>query len=343
MPVRYNETIIIGGGGGGGPNPVDDFSIGIRITDTIPAANDTLAVSFTFPDTIPAINDAVSLRLVFDDVVNAVTDSLLRLGITITDVIPIANDAATFAVGLVLADTVPTINDSLLRLGITVADIIPAISDNLLQLGIRISDVVPAINDNLLQLRINIGDVLNAPTDAAELAFTFTDTIPIANDTHSALGRAWLSASAGTGVTTPANADGPNNGTNAVISTAVAGATTETLTSSVGVGLPTNLVLPATAIYRGWFSYTETLSTSSGQLLLRSTGALFADKVMLAIAANTDHSGGTFTYDLIANGVNTVALLRSCTVLHSTTDAAAGVTPAVMNVDAGTIEITAFL
>lgn len=266
------------------------------------------------------------------------TDSF-TIGIRVADTVPGATDSLSVAFSF--PDTVPAVTDAASLL-LVFDDIVAAVTDALLRLGIGIADTVPIANDvATFAMQLALSDTVPAVNDAVTLRFTLPDTVGLPSDARTSLGRAWLSGSAGSGVTNPGNADGPNNGTNAVISTAALGSTTETLTSNVGAGLPTNLVLPATAIYRGWFAYTETLATSSGQLLLRSTGGLFADKTMLAITANTNHAGGTFTYDLIANGVNTVALLRSCTVLHSTTDAVAGVTPAVMNVDAGCIEFTA--
>ena len=200
-------------------------------------------------------------------------------------------------------------------------------------------------------------------TSAFDLAGLFADDISAQTETvkadiqglgdsntapaeaQSFLVKFWLNDSAGTGVSTPTNANGTNDGANAVVSTAPAGATTETLTSDVGDSIPAGTSFTA-AVYRGYFRLRTTFATSTAEVVLTSNGALFTDKVMATLAAvngDTNHLTGTFTYDLIANGVDTLAKLQSCRVLHRTTDAAAGVSPAIVDVDAGTIEMTGVL
>ena len=157
--------------------------------------------------------------------------------------------------------------------------------------------------------------------------------------------RVWLSGSTGTGVVDPGNADGEfvnnNVGLEAVVRTAVAGSTTETLTSQLGSNVPTATV--TSVLYRGWFGSENTLITSVGEIILHSTTAAFTDITMFSNSApNTiiDHSTDTFTFDVVAAGVDTLAKLQSCEVLHRTTDAAAGVTPHTLSVWAGAFEIT---
>ena len=60
----------------------------------------------------------------------------------------------------------------------------------------------------------------------------------------------------------------------------------------------------------------------------------------LLILNPNEYLTGDFTYDLYAAGVNTLAKLQSCQMLHRVSDAVAGVTPHVLTVDAGAIDIT---
>ena len=60
-------------------------------------------------------------------------------------------------------------------------------------------------------------------------------------DARSALIRVWLSGSAGSGVTNPANANGPNDGTLATISTAVLGDAFEIMLSALGTNVPSGI------------------------------------------------------------------------------------------------------
>lgn len=147
--------------------------------------------------------------------------------------------------------------------------------------------------------------------------------------------RVWLSGSAGPGVTNPGNADGQANGTNAVIQTAPLNPNTEAMTSQVGANLPAGVNVTS-AIYRGWFSATVPLVTSTVSIIADYSGG---SVTMLSTTASVSHAGGTFTFDLVAAGINTIAELQSMTVRHVTNDLAAGVSPATLNVDAGAIEL----
>lgn len=150
--------------------------------------------------------------------------------------------------------------------------------------------------------------------------------------------RVWLSGSAGSGVDNPTNANSENNGTVATVETALLGSASETLTSEVGVNIPAGVSV-ASAIYRGWFTATLPLGTSSAELIAHSSTALFTDVVMNNVAGNW--LDGSFTFDLVAAGIDTAAKLGSLQIYHRTTDLVAGVTPATMTVDAGAVELAA--
>ena len=220
----------------------------------------------------------------------------------------------------------------------------------------------PAGFTDAFSLGIKAADSTTVPTDAATFAMAlalsdsnasqsetvtlgisgtgFSDSSTAPSDANSFTMRVWLSGSAGTGVTNPSNADGANNATNASVQTAVAGPTTETMTSQLGSNVPTATV--TSVVYRGWFQSANQLVTSTGSIILHSATAAFTDITMFtnsALNTTVDHSSGDFTFDVVAAGVNTLAKIQSCEVLHRTTDAAAGVTPHVLTVDAGCFEI----
>jgi hypothetical protein len=170
----------------------------------------------------------------------------------------------------------------------------------------------------------------------------FSDSIETQTESTSFKFRVWLSGS--TGGTTPANADGSNNGTVATLRTAVAGPSTITLTSQLGINVP-NLTITS-AIYRGWFKSVNILTTSFGRIFLVSDGALFANKIMInnsTVNTTIDSLDGSFTYDLIANGIDTIEKIQSISLRHNTSDVAAGLSPHVMTVDAGCIELIVIL
>lgn len=183
-------------------------------------------------------------------------------------------------------------------------------------------------------------------TEAVTLSFPspdFGDTMNTPTDARTALLKVWLANSAGTGVTSPANANGQNDGALATLQTAPAGPTTITMTSDIGVNVGAGLTFTS-VLYRGWFEAKTTLITSTCKIVAHSSTAAFADITMFTqstLNGDTNHLSGDFTFDLFAAGVNTLAKLQSLQIVHSTTDAAAGVTPAVLTVDSGSADIVA--
>lgn len=189
-------------------------------------------------------------------------------------------------------------------------------------------------------------DASSAPADAGIFNLQFpADTSPAPDDASTTAVRYWLSGSTGTAgnVTNPTNADGQfviGAPTNAVCRTVPAGAAAATLTSACGAAI--GAVTFTTAVYRGWYRLQTTLGTSTAKVVLHSTTAAFADVTMDTLAAvngNTDHLTTPLVFDLVAAGVDTLAKLQSAQVLHQTTDGAAGVSPAIVTVDAGAIEL----
>lgn len=230
--------------------------------------------------------------------------------------------------------------------------------------------VSPAFSESISLNIKGINDAANSPTDAATFAIALSeaesasaateavklgisgsgvnDSSAAPTETKTFTLRAWLSASAtsnalGTSdsVGTPANANGQNDGAVATITTAVAGNARCTMSSTLGANLPSGISI-ASCVYRGWFKSVNTLITSTTRIFLHSTTGLFGDQTIFTnsgLNTTVDHSTGDFTYDLIANGINTLAKLQSLQVFHATTDAVSGVTPAVLTVDAGSIEV----
>lgn len=186
----------------------------------------------------------------------------------------------------------------------------------------------------------------NPATESTTLTFpagNFDDPNTAPTDARSALLRVWLANSAGTDVSNPANANGANNGVNAVVQTAALASNPETLTSDIGVNVGAGLTFSALT-YRGWFRARTTLVTSTAAVIAHSSTAAFADITMFTqstLNGDTNHLGGTFTFDLLAAGVDTLAKLQSLQIFHRTTDAVAGVTPAILDVDAGAADIVA--
>lgn len=193
-----------------------------------------------------------------------------------------------------------------------------------------------------MSARLSQSDTNAAQTEALKFTFPsndFKDTSALQTDARSFLVKIWLSGSAGTGTTSPANADGPNNGTVATLQTAVGGASTVTLTSSLGANIPT---LPiTTAVYKGWFKNVAALATSTAKVTLHSSTGLFTDLIIFTNSAATtiDYTTTPLSVDLIAAGINTLAKLQSIQVLHFTQDVATGVSPTVLTVDAGEIDL----
>lgn len=203
--------------------------------------------------------------------------------------------------------------------------------------------IMSPVDVSTFEIALQLEDTNDTQTESITLGISgplFSDSNVIPSDSQSFTLRNWLSGSVqSTGVVTdPANADGQNNGTVATLTTALLGSN-PTMTSICGATLP-NAVL-VSAVYRGWFNANITVLTSRCIITARSTTAAFADFDMFNVDTSINHMGGTFTVDLIAAGVNTLAKLQSLQILHKTTDLVAGVTPAIFTVDAGCIELAA--
>lgn len=213
------------------------------------------------------------------------------------------------------------------------------------KLNIQVADSVAAQSDAAtFALALAEAESIAAQTEAVSLGISgagLNDSNASPTDARSALLRVWLSGSAGSGVTNPANANGQNDGAVATLQTALAGASTITMTSNIGSNIGT--IAFTAVLYRGWFEAKTTLLTSTVKIVAHSSTGAFADITMFTQSAtngDTNHLAGDFTFDLFAAGVNTLAKLQSLRILHSTTDAVAGVTPAVLTVDAGAADIS---
>lgn len=213
------------------------------------------------------------------------------------------------------------------------------------KIGIKSNDSNVAPTDNAtFKLSLSQSDTNASQTETVKLALPspdFGDSNIAPSETRTISMKVWLSGSAGTGVTSPTNADGANNGIVATLQTAPTGTNPLIMTSALGANVPN--VTVTSVIFRGWFKSVNTLITSTTTLTLRSSTALFADIIIFSnAAANTtiDNLSGTFTYNLITGGINTLAKIQSVQLICKTQDAAAGVSPAVLTVDAGAIEIT---
>jgi hypothetical protein len=210
------------------------------------------------------------------------------------------------------------------------------------------SNATPTDNSTF-KLTVTEPESNNTPTDTATLKFPtppdFGDTNTVPTDARTMKLRVWLSGSTGTSnVTNPANANGQNNGVFSSQTTTVGGASTSQLTSQLGSNIGT--ITFTAAIYRGWFDLTTTLVTSVVSIVAHSSSALFTDVTIFTFSGlngSVNHDAGDFTFDLIAAGINTLTKLQSLVILHNTSDAVGGVTPAVLKVDAGAAEITAVI
>lgn len=293
-----------------GINPAPTVVVTPPTGGTGPNPSDAVTFKINFPETPNVVpTDGVSLKLVFPDTNAAPSEGMaLRInGLGDTNVAP---------------------NDLLTKLGITWQDLNNAPTD---------------IGTYLLNLLL--ADTNAAPTDVFVPKIQFSESSAAPTDANSFVLRAWLSGS--TGGTNPTNADGntPPTGGGAVatIQSALAGSTPVTMTSALGTNIPAAISITS-AIYRGWFKVVNTLVTSTSTIILHSTSALFTDIVMYTYSTlngTDDHLVGNFTFNLGPGSVPnlTVTQLRSAQVLHRTTDAVAGVTPAVMTVDAGALDM----
>lgn len=206
-------------------------------------------------------------------------------------------------------------------------------------LGFKLAESVGVPTDSVAYAAsLTQAETNAAPSDTVQTGLTYAETANAPTDARTSTGNFWLSGSAGAGVTNPGNADGANDAANASVKTALAGAETVTLTSAVGVGVPAATPVTA-ATYRGWFN-APTSAVSTVKVTLRSTTAAFADVVMLDVTfALVAHADGSFVFDIFAAGVNTLAKIQSCQVLHSVTDSVPGGGTTLL-VNAGRIELT---
>lgn len=211
-------------------------------------------------------------------------------------------------------------------------------------LQVLVADTNAAPTDNVTYaMTLAQSDTNAGQTETVELGFpagVYTDSNVPPSDVNGFNILVWLSGSSGSGVASPANANGQNDGSFATISTAVAGSATEEMLSILGANI--GAVSFSSCIYRGWFDISTPLVTSRGVLTAYSQTGLFSPITMLdfsALGGSLNHLAGTFTFDLLAAGVDTPAKLASLRMSHATQDAVAGVTPAVMRVDAGAIEL----
>lgn len=277
---------------------------------------------------------------------SGMTDTF-SIGIKATELNAAPSDPTTFRLNLALIDsnTAPT---ETLKLGVNGLDDTNVAPTDALQLNIKgLNESNPAPSETLKLAIAGFTDSNVVPTETAKLGISgagLSDSNVAPTETNSALIRVWLSATtmnSTNGVTSPANADGANNGAVATYQSAVAGDANPRTTSALGANVPT-IASFTTAVYRGWFKSVNTLATSTTTIVVRSSTSLFADITMFSNAATSttvDHLAGTFTFDLVAAGVDTLAKLQSMQILHRTLDAAAGVTPAVLTVDAGSVDI----
>lgn len=214
--------------------------------------------------------------------------------------------------------------------------------DFAIQIKLEDSNAAPG-DDATFQIALTESDTNAGQSEAVELKFpagVWNDSSTAPAEANSFAVQVWLANSAGSGVGNPANADGMNDGASATVQTQALGSNTETLTSDIGANVGAWSFTSCT--YRGWFRMQTTLVTSQCQLVARSSTGAFSDIVMASLSAvggDTNHLSGSFTYDLYAAGVDTLAKLQSLQIIHQTTDAVAGVTPATMTVDAGRVSL----
>jgi hypothetical protein len=263
------------------------------------------------------------------------------LGVKMTDSNVVPTDA--MSVAFAFPDTIAGQTD-LLQLGLSLADTNPALSDLLLRLGFGLVDSNATPTDAAAYaFGVAVSDSNAAPSDLLQLAFTLADANAAPTDARSSVASLWGTGSAGAGVTTPANADGKNDGTNfAVVSTAVAGAATETLTSNCGNAAAAGTFYTS-IIFKGWYKLNTVLSTSTAKVVVHSSTAAFTDIVIETIAAvNTtnDHLTTPFTSGELIGTIDTLAKLQSAQIVYSTIDAVAGTQPAIVTVDASSLQLS---
>lgn len=214
-------------------------------------------------------------------------------------------------------------------------------------IGVKAAESNVAVADaGVFALTFIQADSNATPTDPTTLRIgTYADTTGTPTDAHSSVASLWGTGSAGAGVATPANADGVNNATTAVVSTAPAGSATETLTSNCGNAAAAGTFY-ASIVFKGWYKLNTVLSTSTAKVVIHSSTAAFTDIVIESIAAvNTtnDHLTTPFTSPELIGTIDTLAKLQTAQIVYSTTDAIAGTSPAIVTVDAGSLQLSGVL
>jgi hypothetical protein len=211
-------------------------------------------------------------------------------------------------------------------IGIKLADSNTTPTDEATFAGTLLQEEGNAIQTETVELKLPVGvlgDSSGVPTDG--MATTL---------------KVWLSSSSGSNVVSPSNADSSNDSSVALVRTAPGGSSSSTMTSELGVNVATVSISSVT--FRGFFRSQNTLGTSSTTLVLRSSTGLFSDiTIFTNSGTNTtiDHLTGTFTINVIAAGIDTLAKIQSTQLICRTQDSLAGVTPAILSVDAGVFEI----
>lgn len=273
------------------------------------------------------------------------------------------NPSDAFSIGIRLAETNPELFDAmslafgfpdslgaqsdLLQLGLALAEANPELSDLLLSIGLGLIDTSPAIDDALaLAVALTLADTNATPDELTQLAIAgFDDTNVAPTDARGAIAKFWGTGSAGAGVTNPTNANAPNNGTTATVSTAPAGAATETLTSNCGNAFPSGTARTS-IIFHGWYRLRTTLATSTAKVVIHSSSAIFADitiETLSAVNGDNNHLTTEFISADLTPTINTNAKLQSAQIQYITTDAVAGVSPAIIDADAGSLWVTGVL
>jgi hypothetical protein len=216
-------------------------------------------------------------------------------------------------------------------------------------ISLQLDDVNSQLSDDdSYKVELNQSDDISEQTEEVSLGFpkgVWGESSIAPTDEKGFLIRVWLSGSSGANVVNPSNADGSDNGSNAVVSTTPLESNIETLTSNIGTSIVGSLNLTAIS-YRGWFRARTSLSTSTASVIAHSTDGSFTDIIMFTLnsgGGDLNFLDGSFTFDLFTAGVDTLDKLKSLQVYHRCIDAVAGVTPGILDVDAGSADITVIL
>lgn len=215
------------------------------------------------------------------------------------------------------------------------------------EIAIKATDTTSAPTDGATyQIALAQSDSVATPTEAVSLGISgagVNDSNATPTEARSATIRVWLSGAAGTDVDNPSNANGSNNGTLATISTGVLASNPEILTADLGINVPSGITF-SSATLTVWFRAQTTLVTSVAQIEIRALTATFSDIVVFTqstLGGDTNNLTTPLTLDLVAAGVDTLAKLQDTQFVAFTQDVAAGVTPAILTLDAASIDIVA--